>query len=167
MANRQERIITLIGKNLRDIVQFEVKNSKIGFVTITDIEVSNDSFCIQIDKEDIANKEYIDVKDITKDDVIDGKCEERLTEEDILSTTDTLDIPKFQSFIESNAPTEIYFVITGKDSGEDISTNQSDDEPIYAWMEDNKMYVSAKDADTRIKLSSGERMYFTFAVTFA
>ena len=42
MANRQERIISIIGKNIRQIVQFEIKNPKIGFVTVSDVDVSND-----------------------------------------------------------------------------------------------------------------------------
>lgn len=42
MANRQERIISIIGKNIREIVQFEVKNPKIGFVTISEVDVSSD-----------------------------------------------------------------------------------------------------------------------------
>lgn len=42
MANRKERISTLIDKNIRDIIQFEVKNPKIGFITVTDVDVSSD-----------------------------------------------------------------------------------------------------------------------------
>jgi ribosome-binding factor A len=42
MANRQERIPTLIQKNISSILTFELKNSKIGFVTVNEVEVSPD-----------------------------------------------------------------------------------------------------------------------------
>jgi ribosome-binding factor A len=42
MANRKERIATLIDKNIRDIIQFEVKNDKIGFISVTDVVTSTD-----------------------------------------------------------------------------------------------------------------------------
>ena len=42
MANKQERIATLIRKNIADIITFEVKNPKLGFVTISEVKVSND-----------------------------------------------------------------------------------------------------------------------------
>lgn len=42
MANRAERIKTLISKNIKDICEYELKNENIGFFTITDVEVSDD-----------------------------------------------------------------------------------------------------------------------------
>ncbi len=39
---KQKRIEGLIRKNISDIIQFEVKDPKIGFATITDVRVSND-----------------------------------------------------------------------------------------------------------------------------
>ena len=42
MADRNQRIRTVIDKNLRDIITLEVKNPKIGFVCISEIIVSAD-----------------------------------------------------------------------------------------------------------------------------
>lgn len=42
MANKEERIATLIRKNLAEIIQFELKNPHLGFVTIPDVWVSKD-----------------------------------------------------------------------------------------------------------------------------
>jgi ribosome-binding factor A len=42
MANKNERLKAIISKNIKDICQFELKNEKIGFFTITDVEVSSD-----------------------------------------------------------------------------------------------------------------------------
>lgn len=42
MADRNNRIRTVIDKNLRDIITLEVKNPKIGFVCISEIIVSAD-----------------------------------------------------------------------------------------------------------------------------
>lgn len=42
MANRKERIPALIDKNIRDIIQYEVKNPKIGFISVTDVVTSGD-----------------------------------------------------------------------------------------------------------------------------
>ncbi|MCR4950804.1 MAG: 30S ribosome-binding factor RbfA [Solobacterium sp.] len=39
---KQKRLEGIIRKNISDIIQFEVKDADIGFVTITDVEVSND-----------------------------------------------------------------------------------------------------------------------------
>ena len=39
---KQKRLEGIIRKNISDIIQFEVKDSDIGFVTITDVQVSND-----------------------------------------------------------------------------------------------------------------------------
>ena len=39
---KQKRIEGLIRRNLSDIIQFEVKDPKVGFVTITDVKVSSD-----------------------------------------------------------------------------------------------------------------------------
>jgi len=42
MANKQERIPALIRKNIADIIQFELKNPHLGFVTIPEVKVSKD-----------------------------------------------------------------------------------------------------------------------------
>lgn len=42
MASRKERVPALILKNISEIIQFEVKSKSIGFVTVTDVDVSND-----------------------------------------------------------------------------------------------------------------------------
>ena len=39
---KQKRLEGIIRKNISDIIQFEVKDADVGFVTITDVEVSND-----------------------------------------------------------------------------------------------------------------------------
>lgn len=41
-----ERIKSLIARNVKDIVSYEIKNENIGFMTITDVFVSSDhSYC--------------------------------------------------------------------------------------------------------------------------
>ncbi len=42
MASRKDRVPALILKNISEIIQFEVKSKSIGFVTVTDVDVSND-----------------------------------------------------------------------------------------------------------------------------
>lgn len=42
MANKKERISSLILKNISEIIQYEVKSKAIGFVTVTYVDVSND-----------------------------------------------------------------------------------------------------------------------------
>ncbi len=42
MANRNERLKAIIGKNIKEICEFELKNEKIGFFTITNVVVSDD-----------------------------------------------------------------------------------------------------------------------------
>ena len=42
MANKQERIAALIRKNITEIIQFELKNPHLGFVTIPEVKVSSD-----------------------------------------------------------------------------------------------------------------------------
>ena len=42
MADRHNRVKALIERNIRDIVAFEIKNPKIGFVTVNDVEVYDD-----------------------------------------------------------------------------------------------------------------------------
>ena len=42
MANKQERIATIIRKNIAEIIQFELKNPHLGFVTIPEVKVSSD-----------------------------------------------------------------------------------------------------------------------------
>ena len=42
MADRHQRVKALIERNIRDIVAFEIKNPKIGFVVVNDVEVYDD-----------------------------------------------------------------------------------------------------------------------------
>ena len=42
MANRIQRIPALIDRNLRDIITLELKNPRIGFIGINEIEVTSD-----------------------------------------------------------------------------------------------------------------------------
>src|SRR5574344_1892280 len=42
MANKAERIAAVIRKNIADIIQFELHNPKLGFVTIPEVKVSKD-----------------------------------------------------------------------------------------------------------------------------
>ena len=43
MSNvKQERIAGIIKKNLSEIIQTDLKDKNVGFVTITDVEVTND-----------------------------------------------------------------------------------------------------------------------------
>lgn len=42
MANRTLRIQSVIAKYITEIVQYELKNPKIGFVTISEVKVSSD-----------------------------------------------------------------------------------------------------------------------------
>ncbi len=43
MANRNERIHSLIQKNVSEILQFELKNSSVGFVSVTEAIVNSDN----------------------------------------------------------------------------------------------------------------------------
>ena len=42
MASKVERIQTLIMRNISEIIQFQIKNPKLGFVTIPEVKVSKD-----------------------------------------------------------------------------------------------------------------------------
>ena len=42
MANKIERIQSLIRKNISEIIQFEIKSPKLGFVSIPEVKVSTD-----------------------------------------------------------------------------------------------------------------------------
>jgi ribosome-binding factor A len=42
MANKTERLKTIIGKDIKDICQFELDHETIGFFTITEVVVSDD-----------------------------------------------------------------------------------------------------------------------------
>ena len=42
MANKQERIATIIRKNIAEIIQIELKNPHLGFVSIPEVKVSKD-----------------------------------------------------------------------------------------------------------------------------
>lgn len=59
MANKEERIATIIRKNISEIIQFEVKDPRLGFVSIPEVKVSKDfshakvyvSFILEKDKQ--------------------------------------------------------------------------------------------------------------------
>lgn len=42
MADRTQRIQSIIGKNISEIIQFELKNPRIGFCTVSEVKVSAD-----------------------------------------------------------------------------------------------------------------------------
>ena len=42
MADRTQRIRSIIGKNISEIIQFELRNPKIGFCTVSEVWVSTD-----------------------------------------------------------------------------------------------------------------------------
>lgn len=42
MADRKQRIQSIIGKNISEIIQFELKNPKIGFCIVNEVWVSDD-----------------------------------------------------------------------------------------------------------------------------
>ena len=42
MADRTQRIQSIIGKNISEIIQFELKNPRIGFCTVSEVWVSAD-----------------------------------------------------------------------------------------------------------------------------
>lgn len=42
MAIRQQRIAQLILKDVSEMIQFQIKDPEIGFVTLSDVELSND-----------------------------------------------------------------------------------------------------------------------------
>lgn len=42
MSTKNEKIAELIKRNISEIIQFELKDPKIGFITITDCSVTND-----------------------------------------------------------------------------------------------------------------------------
>lgn len=42
MADRIQRIQSIIGKNISEIIQFELKNPRIGFCTVSEVWVSSD-----------------------------------------------------------------------------------------------------------------------------
>ena len=42
MANKQERIASIIRKNIAEIIQFQVKDPHLGFVSIPEVKVSKD-----------------------------------------------------------------------------------------------------------------------------
>lgn len=54
---KQKRLESIIRKDISDIVQFDLKDPKVGFVTITDVKVSNDHsyatvYCLFLGKEE-------------------------------------------------------------------------------------------------------------------
>ena len=42
MANKQERIASIIRKNISEIIQFEIRDPNLGFVSIPEVKVSKD-----------------------------------------------------------------------------------------------------------------------------
>lgn len=42
MSKKNEKIAELIKRNISEIIQFDLKDPKIGFITITDAQVTND-----------------------------------------------------------------------------------------------------------------------------
>ena len=48
MSTKNEKIAGLIQKNVSEIIQFSLKDPKIGFITITDAKVTNDELSILI-----------------------------------------------------------------------------------------------------------------------
>lgn len=42
MSRKQERLDVILQKEISQIIQFELKNPKLGFVTITDVQVTKD-----------------------------------------------------------------------------------------------------------------------------
>ena len=58
MANKQERIAAIVRKSIAEIVQFELKDPRLGFVSIPEVKVSKDfshtkvyvSFILEKDK---------------------------------------------------------------------------------------------------------------------
>ena len=42
MANKQERIAAIIRKNIAEIIQFQIRDPKLGFVSIPEVKVSKD-----------------------------------------------------------------------------------------------------------------------------
>ena len=42
MANKQERIATIIRKNVSEIIQFQIRDPRLGFVSIPEVRVSKD-----------------------------------------------------------------------------------------------------------------------------
>ena len=42
MANKQERIAAIIRKNIAEIIQFQIKDPHLGFVSIPEVKVSKD-----------------------------------------------------------------------------------------------------------------------------
>ena len=48
MADKKNRIASLIQKNVSEIIQFELKNPNVGFVTVTDCECNVDNSVARI-----------------------------------------------------------------------------------------------------------------------
>ncbi len=42
MSIKNERIASIIKKNVSSILQYEITNKQVGFVTVTDVDVTND-----------------------------------------------------------------------------------------------------------------------------
>lgn len=48
MANKEERIKSIVAKNIREILQYEIKNETIGFMTVSDVIVSSDFSYVKV-----------------------------------------------------------------------------------------------------------------------
>lgn len=48
MADKQERIASIIRKSISEIIQMQVKNPHLGFVSIPEVKVSKDFSCAKV-----------------------------------------------------------------------------------------------------------------------
>lgn len=48
MANRGERIASVIRKNVAEIIQFQIKDPNLGFVSIPEVKVSSDFSYVKV-----------------------------------------------------------------------------------------------------------------------
>jgi len=67
MGIKNERIAQIIKKEISDIIQFSLKDERVGFVTVTDVEVTKDMSYAKIyinilDKEEKINSRFEHIK---------------------------------------------------------------------------------------------------------
>jgi len=67
MGIKNERIAQIIKKEISDIIQFSLKDQRVGFVTVTDVEVTKDMSFAKIyinilDKEDKIKERFEYIK---------------------------------------------------------------------------------------------------------
>lgn len=48
MAIRQERLAGIIQKEISEMIQFQIKDPNIGFVTVTDVDLTNDYSYVKV-----------------------------------------------------------------------------------------------------------------------